>query len=307
MAIELHAIAVELVEAELNGADLHAVLAKITQLTREADYYALAAVHDARATGHTWEEIAEAAGAGTDAVRAQFSQNRTKRLFAHRARQERPGWTPQIGRRRKGAPEPENNSTTKTMMPTKKLGSALSYLQRMSDVPVGEAARLADLSPSYLSRILAGERLPAWPVTHMLTTILGGSPEEVRPLWESASGIRHPTRQDEDNAVRRLHAALRGLHLAAARPNTDSLAKGTGLSAELLDAVLKGDHVPDWPTTALIATRLTADPALIKPLWEAVHYAFLASREVFPAGGIPFQDLAPNDPDDQTGPPRPHS
>jgi transposase-like protein len=288
VAVDVHALAVELVEAELRGTNLKKVLEYADQLEREVAYYRAAAIRDARESGHTWEEIAAAFGTGTETLRARFSEPQLKRLFARRAKERRPGWTPRTGRQPKtSSAKPPHAPSAMAVSPSVRLGAALSHLQRASSVTVGDAARQADLSPSYVSRILAGERIPTWPVTYMLTKIFEGNPEETRILWEDAQGLRYPSRQDQDSAAQRLHAALRGLHLAAGRPGISALAKKTSLPAGLIKATLNGEHVPDWPTTARLTTSMTADPSSIRPLWEAVHYAFLACHDIFPAGGLP--------------------
>lgn len=308
VAVDVHALAVELVEAELRGADLKEVLGHAKRLEQEIAYYRAAAIRDARTTGHTWEEIAAAAGTGAEAVRARFSEPQLKRLFARRARERRPDWTPRVGRPRGTAqPNPSPGPTESPAVfvsPPVRLGAALSHLQLTSGMTVVDTARRADLSPSYVSRILAGERVPAWPVIHMLTTILGGSPEETRLLWEDARGLQHPARQGQESAAQRLRAALRGLHLAAGRPQASALEEKTSLPADLLAAVLRGDHVPDWPTTARLVTGLNADPSSVRPLWEAVHYAFLVCHDIFPVGGLP-RPASTEETGDETGPHEP--
>ncbi|MER8073702.1 helix-turn-helix transcriptional regulator [Streptomyces sp. NPDC094034] len=292
IAGDVHSLAVQLVEAEYQEAGLHGLLDRAARITREVGCYEAAAVQDARNAGRTWEEIAAAAGVGVETARARWGDAKVKRLLARRAADlhaappKRPGGQGQTPCTKPDAAA-ENRSAEPLVVPSKKLGAALSHLQRTSGTAISDAARQADLSPSYLSRILTGERVPAWPVTHMLATIFGGSPAEVRILWEGAHGIRHLARQSIDGAAGRLNAALRGLYLAAACPDLVVLAENTGLSAGLIDAVLRGDHVPDWPTTAHLVRRLAVDPAVIRPLWEAVHYAFLTSHDIFPAGGLP--------------------
>ncbi|MFF7205349.1 helix-turn-helix domain-containing protein [Streptomyces sp. NPDC008141] len=279
-----------MVEAELQNAPLPTLMELAERLSSELDCYAAAAVHDARAAGVSWTEVAQATGASADSARTRWSTEKVKRLLERRARRNplqqpgavRPQPTPGGGTT---LAQPVDGGST----PAGKLAAALSYLQRTSQVSVADAARQADLSPSYVSRILAGDRLPAWPVVHMLATIFRGNAGDVRLLWERAHGPAASPRQSVDTAAARLHSALRGLYLAAACPALGLLCQGTGLHPDAVRGILHGDQVPDWPSTARLVTRLQAPPADIRPLWEDVHYAFLASQDVFPEGGIPSE------------------
>ncbi len=289
LAADLHALAARLVEAEHQRASLPVLLGYATRLAREATCYFAAAVQDARSAGSTWEDIGSAAGVSVETARAQWNEARVKRLLARRAREpiqppgsdrQRPAMGEQPSAPRSGVLDPS------AVLPSQKLAAALSHLQRQCGLAIGDAARQADLSPSYLSKILAGERVPAWPVVHMLATIFRGNAQELRVLWEGARGLCQPSRQSMEVAAQRLQAALRGLHLAAACPDPEVLCRGTALAPAVVRGVLSGEHIPDWPTTAQIVARLAAHPALIKPLWEDVHYAFLASHSAFPTGGM---------------------
>ncbi|WP_329392107.1 helix-turn-helix domain-containing protein [Streptomyces sp. NBC_01716] len=144
------------------------------------------------------------------------------------------------------------------------LASALSQLQRTSKKNHKELASEACVDPSYISRILSGERVPSWGVTRRFVVSCGGDPLEVRPLWDTARGyhVVLPTA---------LHAALRGLHLAAAQPPIDLLRARTHLSAADITAALQGDRLPDWPTTTRLVTALQGQPEAIRPLWDAAQ------------------------------------
>lgn len=289
LAEELHALTGRLVVAEQQREALPVLLELAGLLVKETGYYVAAAVQDARSRGNGWGAVAAAAGVSTETARARWGESRVKRLLARRARehQRSPGAATARGRPLPCATGTGRALRTGEVLSSQKLGAALSHLQRAAALPVGEAARQADLSPSYVSRILAGDRIPAWPVVHMLATIFGGDAGELRILWEAAQGIAPPARQTVEGAAARLNAALRGLHLAAARPDAGRLCAGTRLTEELVQAVLEGRHVPDWPTLSTLVTRLAAQPAAIRPLWEDVHYAFLVSHDIFPAGGLP--------------------
>ncbi|MET9378843.1 helix-turn-helix transcriptional regulator [Streptomyces sp. NPDC002992] len=270
-----------LVEAELASAPLAEVMDLADRLQREMTCFVAVAAHDARAVGASWKDVAKATGSTVEVARARWNPGKVKRLLKRRAAEQAlQGSFPSH------VAVPGAGGGAEVNQPARKLAAALSYLQRISPVSIAEAARQADLSPSYISRILAGERLPAWPVVHMVATIFGGTAADVRLLWEQAQGLPATSRLSMRTAAERLHSALRGLHLAASCPDPAELCAGTGVAPGLVTAVLAGEHVPDWPTTAVLVSRLQAAPADVRPLWEDVHYAFVASEDLFPAGGL---------------------
>ncbi|MFG2402614.1 helix-turn-helix domain-containing protein [Streptomyces lydicus] len=264
-------------------------------LTKEVGYYAAAAVHDARVAGSGWETVASAAGVSVATARERWGERRVRRLLARRARQQCPCLPPRTetqppAESADSSPAKAGKDPTLAGRAVHKLGSALSHLQRQSGMTIYQAAQQADLSASYVSRVLAGERVPGWPVVHMLATIFGGRAGEFRILWESAQGVSYPSRQDVQGAAQRLQDALRGLYLAASCPEVEHLS-GRGLSAQVAGEALRGEVVPDWPTTSALVPRLGGHPGGIRSLWEDVHYAFLTSHDVFPSGGLPRSSL----------------
>ncbi|MEV7091198.1 helix-turn-helix transcriptional regulator [Streptomyces sp. NPDC093085] len=146
------------------------------------------------------------------------------------------------------------------------LTSALSHLQRISGKTHKTLALDARVDPSYISRILSGERMPSWKVTRCMTLSCGGDPAELRPLWDAARGYRVARPST-------LHAALRGLHLAAAQPTVDHLHTRTRLPAADITAALHGGRLPDWPTVKGLVTALHGQPESIRPLWDAAQAA----------------------------------
>ncbi|UWM47657.1 helix-turn-helix transcriptional regulator [Streptomyces carpaticus] len=163
----------------------------------------------------------------------------------------------------------------------RQLGAALLELLEQADTTQQEIADSLGLSPSYVSRILSGHRLPGWDTTATLTAKLGGEPRELRMLWEKAWGVTAPTRQSPTRAAERLTAALRGLHLCAGRPSPASL--NTQLTRRLsvasIERALAGEEVLDWEKFALLVRALGGLTGDFRPLWEAVHYTYLVCTD----------------------------
>ncbi|MGX8910253.1 hypothetical protein ACR820_34390 [Streptomyces netropsis] len=157
-------------------------------------------------------------------------------------------------------------------------GEALSVLRYRSGVDELVAARQADLAPTELRRILAGDCVPGWPVAHMLTTVFGGQPQETRFLWEVSQGMKQTARLSPADAGRNLRYALRGLHLAAGCPSSQEISDATGVSADVVVGVLSGCGLPNWSTAAALAAGFSAGPEAIRGLWEDLDYARMISQ-----------------------------
>ncbi|MGY0055037.1 helix-turn-helix domain-containing protein [Streptomyces sp. LZ34] len=289
-------LAARLADAEREKAPLAELLAHADRLSANVACYVAAAVQDARAEGTGWAAVAQAAGVSVETARVRWNERKVKRLLARRDQHrpaplkhaEPPRGAPGAAGRQSPVPEGAGGGGAR-----RQLAAALLDLQRTSSVTLQEAARQAELSPSYVSRVLAGSRLPAWPVVYMLATIFGGSAGDLKFLWERAQGVCPPARQSVAATATRLQSALRGLYLAAGKPDLRRLVKegGASLTEETVREVLDGDLIPDWWTVEELVVRMGGDAASIRPLWEDLHYAFLASRDVFPQGGLPRSDL----------------
>lgn len=276
IAEDLQALSAALLEAEYDGRPLKELLRCASEVSREVEYYKAAAVQDARNRGASWDQVAEAAQTSATTARTRWPESRVKdrlkRRSAERAAVRQPAAALAEGT---GAGErPLSKAAERASL---KLASALSHLHRASGLTVREVAEHLSLSPSYVSRILNGERTPAWSVVRSLVRLCGGEPTEVSVLFEAAHGMVPPGRHAIDDAVARLHAALRGLHLAAGRPKPGVIRRAShgALSTQTISEILGGEMIPGWEQTSALVTALNGWPADVRPLWEAVHYTFL--------------------------------
>ncbi|OIJ63415.1 helix-turn-helix domain-containing protein [Streptomyces mangrovisoli] len=277
IAESVQALAQTLLASDYGEQDLESLLRQAGELTREVEYYICAAVQDARRKGTSWEEVAAAASVSAATARSRWAERKVRRRFERRAaeqlelRQRDPVTLPVPPRTDgKSRVQPSDRSASK-------LAAALSHLHRNSGLTIRQVAAATDLSPSYVSRIMSGERLPNWSAVAMLADLFRGDPDELTVLWENAHGMTPPARQPLPDAAARLNAALRGLYLAAAAPSPARIhdASGCTLTVRMIKDILEGRTVPDWKTTATFIQAVGGTPTDIRPLWEAVHYAFL--------------------------------
>ncbi|MFU0094860.1 hypothetical protein ACMZ5F_09575 [Streptomyces rhizosphaericola] len=153
------------------------------------------------------------------------------------------------------------------------LGQALRNLFWFSGLTVREVGHLTRIRPGRLRAILDGEVVPTWPTAFMVVTVMRGSPDDVRGLWEWARGHRPPYPASRDGAMDRLRAALRGLRLASqpgpvARGETDAR-----LAQEERD--LPG-VLEDWEQARELIEHLGAPAERFRPLWEQARHSALS-------------------------------
>ncbi|GAA4800155.1 helix-turn-helix transcriptional regulator [Streptomyces ziwulingensis] len=231
-------------------------------------------------------EIARALSLAPDQLTRKFSAEAVRRRMASRPLRPRtrpvPARTPQTGggpavvriprqrrsdaRKAGGPPSRAREPDGIPAGPGEVLARALTQLQRLSGKSYRRLAEDTAISTSYVSRVLSGERCPSWTVARALTEACGGDPAEIQPLWAGARG-RVPTPRAG------LPAALRGLHLAAARPATGDLGARTRLSAGVITGMLSGVALPAWEDVEELAHALHAQAQPLRPLWNAARAA----------------------------------
>lgn len=291
IAEDLQVLSAGLLDAEHDGQPVEELLRCAAELAQEVEYYRAAAVQDARSQGVDWARVAAAAGVSAATARNRWAESEVQRRMKRRASQ-RSGARP--------VPAAREGEAGRVLSPAaeragKKLAAALLYLHRSSGLSIREVADRTSLSASYISRILSGERTPGWPVVRDLALLCEGDPAELSVLWESAHGMTTPARPAIGDAVARLRAALRGLYLAADRPEVAQLRRASRgvLTVQSITDMLEGEMVPGWEATSALVAAMGGWPADIRPLWEAVHYAFLVCLDPVP---LPQPQSASTDP-----------
>ncbi|MFJ4189380.1 helix-turn-helix domain-containing protein [Kitasatospora sp. NPDC089509] len=285
VAEDVHAAAGRLLDAQSRQAPLVVLVARARELRGEVDHYAAAVVHDAYKSGASWAEIGLALGVEADSARRRWAPQQVEQQLVRR----RSRGTPADATGNSPAPG-EVAARSPGLRYADRLAAALTMLQARSGVSLQAAAEKAGCSASYVSRILAGDRVPTWLILQTLVEVFGGDPRSVRMLWELAQGIVLPGRVSLAVAADRMLWALHGLHLAAGElPVERVCARAPGLTENLVRSVLGFETVPDWPVVSALATALGGRPADLRPCWEQLHYAVLVELVhggFGPAGGF---------------------
>ncbi|MFE4613233.1 hypothetical protein ACFRK5_33570 [Streptomyces niveus] len=266
-AADISAGAEELLNGEQRQAPLELRLKQAQFLRHDVTCYVAAVVQDARAAGATWAEIAVSAEVSEASARARWSETKVSRLLV--ARPAPP--TRRQFRRPVSWPALDWLFARPSGLVQRAAGQALQRylmaLSRRSSVPVGEAAHRAALPDSAVAMTLAGDMVPSWPVTYMLVTIFGGRPEDLRGVWEMASG-EAPALQSREDARRRLHDVLHVLGLAAEVPGDGARDLLAGLVPEAATPGWVGTGRPDWAAVEQAVLKLGLEREVIQPFWE---------------------------------------
>ncbi|MFF3787723.1 helix-turn-helix domain-containing protein [Streptomyces sp. NPDC001933] len=150
--------------------------------------------------------------------------------------------------------------------PRQRLACALTLMWTRSGISQRALAERMNVDPSYVSRMLSGERDVSWQHLKIITDTCDGNPDLMKPLWEAAAGV-HPAGTEP---ARYLRTYLRALQYAAGSPNDTTIlasAQHTITAAELHRA-FNGPGVPDWPVVAQLTTTLQSLPDIARPLWR---------------------------------------
>ncbi|MGW0578820.1 helix-turn-helix domain-containing protein [Streptomyces sp. NPDC002920] len=281
MAAEVHRLSGQLLDSELRQEDLATLLERSEAIRRELEIYTAAAVQDARHRGEKWEMVARAAHVAPETARARWGPERVARMMDLHANDK--GAAPARWRaaRPLQASDPPKDGVgglvEQADAPAVQLASVLTQLQVSSGRTIREVADSTMLSPSFISRVLSGDRLPTWDLVCALTDLFESDPAELRVLFQAAHGVRAPLRQPVTAAIEQLHAAVRGLYLAAKSPAPQQIEalSSKAVSAAAARRMLAGDDIPEWHVLAALVCALGGRPADFKALWEAVHYTFL--------------------------------
>lgn len=255
-------------------------------LKRESDDLMAAAVRQARENGANWDQVGKVASISPGAARGNWSDEKVGRTLAQRAdrRARSEGQAlpapPLTGLgpspRERGVPAPRTPATSKDRA-ADQLIQAMAHLRETSGGSTRSIARRIAVSPSHLSMVLTGKRLPSWDVTQRFARTCDTPPEELAPLWDGAHGIPPGHARSFPEAASALQCALRAMYLAARRPDLGSLRHDAGiaLSADELDGLLDpGTPVPvDWQVVDRLVRALDGRPEDVRELWEQMQSA----------------------------------
>ncbi|MCK1812778.1 helix-turn-helix domain-containing protein [Streptomyces sp. XM4011] len=258
------------------SADLPLRMAELAATVRQdADDLCSLSMRQARDRGVRTGILADHLGMSSDTVRAHSDPARLDRRMYIRL-------TPQAHDSPPDTTPPDNTPDGNPLDgPDAVLSRALSYLQRTSGRPIKDIAAHAGVSPSFISRVLSGERRPTWPIARSITRACGGDHTTIRPLWEATRGAITPS-------PHAFHAAVQGLHLSAAHPTPHTIHRRSRhlITMDDIYGLLHGAVPDNWWTVDRFVYVLRGQPHVIKPLWDAARDPGRAPRPPVPLPAV---------------------
>ncbi|MEW2051392.1 helix-turn-helix transcriptional regulator [Streptomyces sp. NPDC005476] len=256
-------------------------LRRVAQLHEQLDGLTAAAVGRARYRRLTWATVSSLLGVSEDTARHRYTEryilrrlarfNRSEavltslnRIFSSAAARttEMPdepacdsdaaGEASETGGDRSEQPKHQTTPIESSGAAYNRLAPILSMLIRTAQLTNKEVSGKIGCSPSFLSRILTGERVPTWDLTRKFAQACGADPTVLRTVWESEK-LSHKSREpdaeledDDRSAAECLRVAVQTLHLRAGRPAPNDIAVASRwlLSAGAVASVLEATVLP---------------------------------------------------------------
>ncbi|MFJ4276129.1 helix-turn-helix domain-containing protein [Streptomyces coelicoflavus] len=237
--------------------------------------------------GASWEQVAAPLGMSKDAARKKWSSPRRAPAPQLPNRPARPPVAKPSNngipvRDTSGSKDTDKASPTDASSPSgstsaalgafpsgaggQDLATVLSSLQRASGLSLRALANRSGLSAGFLSRLMTGERFPAWKNVAALARACGADPIVLRKVWEASAA-----RRDSPPRPASLATALRFLHQRAGSPTPWAIAVTSGnvLDQDHIAALLAGATTAPWEDVERLIQVLDGEPSFFLPLWRA--------------------------------------
>ncbi|WP_381805366.1 helix-turn-helix domain-containing protein [Streptomyces niveus] len=247
------------------------VLSTVIELGRLLDEAVAVLVVRQRSQGEPLGELASLLDRTEDRLRKKYDPRAIDQSLASRRRPMRAA---------SATLPPDEVPTAKNLLrqPRQRLACALTRMRAQSGIPQRALAEHMNVDPSYVSRMLSGEREVSWPHVKIISDSCDGNADLLKPLWEAAAGVE-PTSTEP---ARYLRTYLRALRYAAGSPSSRTILVSTqhAVTAAELTEALEGPSVPVWPTVRQITMALQGLPEVTLPLWRRAHSS---TESTFPA------------------------
>ncbi|MFC9431662.1 helix-turn-helix domain-containing protein [Streptomyces sp. NPDC056987] len=252
-------------------------LRMMVRLQRRMAYIERVMVGRTKHCGASWEAIGGLVGSNKDTARKKYTPESIERALNRYASPSMPA-PPSVQRRPNSRPNTSGPAPSPPLPPPapetaapgrsphdQDLAQVLSNLQRASRLTLRSLSRTTGLSPSFLSRLMSGERFPTWKAAASIARACGVEPNLLRKVWQDAEARRYTSRGDT------LASALRYLHMRAGSPTAWAMEITTShtLPEDEITALLDGTTTGTWDDVLQLIQILDGEPTYFQPLWEA--------------------------------------
>ncbi|WP_333732589.1 helix-turn-helix domain-containing protein [Streptomyces sp. IBSBF 3010] len=237
---------------------LFALVCTVADLAQEATG---ALVVRQRSQGEPLDELALMADRSIDRLRKKYPP---RTIDQNLAKRHRPMRAPSPARPAEGLPTPANS----LRKPTQRLACALTRMWKQAGVSQRTVAQHMNVDPSYVSRMLSGQREITLQNVKLIVDACDGNLELIKPLWDAANGIQ-PTAKP----ARALRAYLCALRYAAGSPSDKQILASLqrSITKDELRKAFDGPGVPEWPVVQQLTLALQSLPDITRPLWRKAH------------------------------------
>ncbi|WP_164543614.1 helix-turn-helix domain-containing protein [Streptomyces mobaraensis] len=239
-----------------------------------------------RHTGATWTRISGMMEINVDTARHRYSEARILRSLRHHVHLKAgQSLSSLFGSPADDPLEPPLPRHATASPAYNRLAPVLSMLVRNSRKTQQQVSHQAGCSPSYLSRILTGERIPMWPLAERLAQVCEADPAVLRDLWE-AEKLRDkrpapppaadtpleelPAGKRQVLGTTRLMTALHTQHVRAGQPSDVDIAVASQwrLTPGKVRTLLEGNAFPAWNDLEALLHVLGGHVEHFRRLWE---------------------------------------
>ncbi|MBD3934872.1 helix-turn-helix transcriptional regulator [Streptomyces chumphonensis] len=271
-------------------------LRQFTEIVRTLEQLTPAMVGRTRTARASWETIAPLLGMSKDTARRKYSSDAVDRALNRPLGKQQPGShsvraASARARRAPAPPTPQQQPLTEDTgdppaaaaprpvtsetpsLHQRDLASVLSSLQRASGHSLRALSLRTGLSPSYLSRLMNGERFPTWHNAAAIARACGADPAILELVWRQARTHRTDTEQQSTDNASSLASALRYLHQRAGSPPPAVLALKSGegsmrICQNTIEELLAGTTPGRWEEVQRLIQLLDGEDSYFRPRWE---------------------------------------
>ncbi|MEU1460227.1 helix-turn-helix transcriptional regulator [Streptomyces sp. NPDC005727] len=255
------------------------ILEYAVKVHRRTDAVTAGVVLMARRRGIPWQALGQILNISPETARHTYHERHVqRRLDQYRPLPDPPAPVPDPAPDDDNDPGPAKPAARGPSRAGNQLAPILSRMQIASGIPLRQLGLRAQVSASYLSRVLSGEKFPTWDLTEKIAVALGADSAAVHKVWQDERERTESRATTQPSASRTapqdsrasLSAALRTLHMRAGRPTARTLSARCGhrIGVEEICGILHGRRTGTWEQVSMLIWALDGQADFFRQHWE---------------------------------------